>query len=214
MYLNEMYTDDRIGKHLSDNFLIENGINKGDALTPLLFNFALEYAIRKVQENQVGLKLNGTYELLVYADDMNLLGDNINTISKNTGTVIDTNKEVGLEVNTEKFKYMVLSSHQNSGQNHEIKVADRSFENVAQLKYLGTIVTKENLTQEEIKRSVNSGNACYHSVQNLSSSRLLSANVKIKIYKSIIIRVVLYQRETLSVTLREKHRLKVFKNRC
>jgi hypothetical protein len=74
-----------------------------------------------VQENQVELKLNGTHQLLAYADDVNLLGDNIDTIEKNTETLIDASKEVGLEINEEKTKYMLLSCHQNAGQNRDIK---------------------------------------------------------------------------------------------
>jgi hypothetical protein len=121
MCLNETYSKVHIGKHLSDSFPIQNGLKQGDALSPLLFNFPVEYTIRKVQENQVGLKLNGTHQLLAYADDVNLLRDNIDTIKRNTETLIDASKEVGLEINIEKTKYMLLSHHQNAGQNRDTK---------------------------------------------------------------------------------------------
>jgi hypothetical protein len=88
-----------------------------------------------------------------------------------------------LEVNSEKTEYM---SRKKAVQKHGIKIANRSFESVAKFKYLGTTLTDQNFIHEEIKSRLNSGNACYHSVRSLLSSHLLSRNVKVKIYKTII----------------------------
>jgi hypothetical protein len=102
----------------------------------LFFNFALD---------QVGLKLNATHLLQAFAGDMNLLGNNIDTIKKNGETLIDASKEVGPEINVEKPKYVLLSHHQNEGQKQDMKIANRSFENVSQFKCLGMTVTNQNV---------------------------------------------------------------------
>jgi predicted HTH domain antitoxin len=131
MCLDETHSEVRKCIYLSDTIIIQYGLKQGDALLPLLLSFASEYKIRKGQENQVGLKLNRTQQLLAYADDVNL-GDNIDIVKKKTETLINASKEVGLEINVEKAKHMLVSRHQNIDQNRDIKIANRSFENVSQ----------------------------------------------------------------------------------
>jgi hypothetical protein len=111
-------------------------------------------------------------------------------------TLIDSNKEVGLDVNTEKTKYMLLSRHQNAGKYHDIKIASRCFENVAKLRYLGMAVTNQNLIQEEIHRKLNSCNACYQQSKSFCLLVCCLKNIKIRLYKTIILPMVLYGCET------------------
>ena len=146
--------------------------------------------------SQDGLKLNGTHYLLVYVDDVNILGARVHTTKKNSEVLVVGSKKIGLEVNAEKTKYMVMSRDQNAGRSHSIKIDNSSFERVEEFKNLGTHLTNQNYIYEEIKSRLKSGNACYHSVQNPFSSTWLSKNLKIKICRSTIFPVLVSGFET------------------
>jgi hypothetical protein len=135
------------------------------------------------------------------------------TIKENSETLLEATRDTGPETNAQKTKYMIMSRHPDSGQNQNIRIANESFENVAKFRYLGTRLTNQNDIHDEIKSRLNSGNACYYSVQNLLSSYLISRNLKIKIHKTVILPVVLYGCETWSLTLEGEHRLRVFETR-
>jgi hypothetical protein len=144
-----------------------------------------------------------------------MLGGSVHTLKEYAETLVVVSKETGLEVNAGKTKYMVISRDQNAVRSHSKKMDNSSFETVEELKYLGTPLTNQNSNWEENRNRLNSGNACYNSVQNLLSSSLLSQNLKIKIrvYRNIIFPVVVYVCETWSPTLRKERRLWVFENR-
>jgi len=106
----------------------------------LLFSFPLEYGIRRVQVNQEILKLNGTHQLLVYANDINILGRSVHTIKKNTEAFVVASKQTGIEVNADKTKYMAMSQDQNAGENHNRKTDNKSFEWVKKFRYFKTTI--------------------------------------------------------------------------
>ena len=130
----------------------------------------------RVRVNQDGLKLNGTHQLLAYADDVNIMAGSIHTLKENAEALVAATREIGLEVSADKTKYMVMSRDQNAGQNHSVRIDNSTFERVEGFKYLATTLKSKNSIAKEIKSRLRSGYACYHSVQNLLSSRLLSKN--------------------------------------
>jgi len=136
MILTETYSRVRVGKNVSDKFLIRNGLKQGDALLPMLFNCALEYAIRRVQVNQDGLKLNGTHQLLAYDDCVDTLGGSILSLKENAEALVAATREIGLEVSVDKTKYMVMSRDQNAGQNHFVRIDNGTFKRVEEFEYL------------------------------------------------------------------------------
>jgi hypothetical protein len=133
----------------------------------MLYSHCFSTLLQSTQVNQDGLKLNGTHQPLAFADDVNILGGNVHAVKKNTEALVAATKEIRLEVHAGKTKYMVMSRDQNAGQNHNIMIDNSSFERVEEFKYLGTTLTDRNSIQEEVKSRLNSGNACYYSVQNL-----------------------------------------------
>ena len=162
-----------------DLFPIMNGLKKkkGDSLSPLLCNFELGYAIRRIQPNQCGLKLKITLQIQVNVDVVNILGSSIHTLKENAEDGVFASKEMGLEVNADKTKCVFMSRDQNAGRSHNVKTDSKSFERMEKFKYFGTTVTNQNSIQEEIKGRLRSGNTCYHSVQTPLSASLLSKNI-------------------------------------
>jgi hypothetical protein len=125
-------------------------LKQGDALPPLLFNFALEYAISRVQIKKDGLKLNGTHQLLVYAD-VNILAGSVHTIKETAEVLIIASKEIGLEVNADKTKYMFMPGEQNAGRKRSMKTDDRSFEMLEKYMYLGTTLTNKIVLRKKLR---------------------------------------------------------------
>jgi hypothetical protein len=114
------------------------------------------------------------------------LRGSVHTVKENAEALVVASKEIGLEVNADKTKYMVMSRERDAGRDDSVKIDNSSIERAEEFKYLGTMLTDQNSVQEEIRSRLKLGNECYHLVQNLLSSRLLSKNLKIKIYRTII----------------------------
>jgi hypothetical protein len=167
-------------------FPIRNGWKQGDAVSLLFFNFALDFAIKRVQVHQHGFKLNGTHQLMAYADYVNILGGRVHTVRENSEALVVATKEIGLEVNTDKNKSLVMSRDRNAGRGHGVKIDNSSIERLEEFKYLGATVTNQNSIQGEIKSRLMLENSCYNSgaesfifqlaIQKLKDQHILNYN--------------------------------------
>jgi hypothetical protein len=147
MCMNETYNRVRAGSHLPDKFPVKNVLKQGDALLPLIFSFALEYAVRRVQVKQDGLKLNGTRQFLVYADDFNMLGGSVHTIEKNTEALVIASKKTGP---ANIAKCMVMSRDQNAGRSLNTQIEHSSSECAEEFIYLGTTLRSKILFRKKL----------------------------------------------------------------
>jgi hypothetical protein len=205
----------RVGGDLSDPFDILNGLKQGDALSSVLFNLALEYVVRSIIENREGLSMNGIIQLLAYADDIDLLGDSREIVRRNAELLKKAGEEVGLEFSEEKTKYMLVDRLGEELDVSDLEVDNMIFEKVSIFKYLGGLLEdrKDMGIGAEIKQRLNSGNACFYALNKLLKSRDLSRNTKLRIYKTIILPVVLYGCETWALTRQQENRFRVFENK-
>ena len=136
---------------MDDIFPTKNGQKQEDTSLKLSFNFALEYAIRKVRANQDRLKLNGTHQVWVYADYVNTLCGSIPAEKESTEVLAATSEETGLKANTEKTQYTFMSREQNAQQNHNMKTSNKYSENVVKFKYLETTPTNQNCMHKHLR---------------------------------------------------------------
>jgi len=195
---------------LSQPFTVTTGVRQGDALSPLLFNIALESIMRSIHRaGQAGPWADAV--MLAYADDIDIIGRSGQEVEDVLGSLAGAACDLGLGVNWDKTKYMVVS--RTGRENTSVSVGAGSLEWVKSFKYLGATLTEDNSESTEISARILSANRSYFSLAKVLGNRLLSRRNKLRIYKTIIRPVVVYACETWAMTVRDMHRLDRFERK-
>ena len=186
---------------IKNQFDIQRGIRQGDTLFTILFNIVLERAVRKMAINPGGTIYNRMTQILAYADYIIIISRSVPELQASFSQLEYEGTKVGLKVNTMKTKYMIASRDEHRWINiTNITIQNEKFERVRSFKYLGSVITDNNLMAEEIKERLQIGNRCYWALTPLLKSNDLSKNGKIKVYKTIIKPIVNYAAQTWSAS--------------
>jgi RNAse (barnase) inhibitor barstar len=198
---------------LSEDFSVETGLRQGDALSPTLFNIALESVVREVLDDVTGLRIGEGHQitLAAYADDIIIIGETEEDLKWSAEKLISKGKEIGLQVNEEKTKYLIVSRREQV--QNSLVVGGFTFERVSNFKYLGVDVNQQANSHEEIKRRITAGNKSYFALVPVFKSRLISKNTKIRLYKVLIRPIVLYACGAWASTKSDEKRLLLFERK-
>jgi len=205
----------QVGNSLSTATQVKTGLRQGDALSPILFNLTLEKVVQSTSFEHGDVKIGETkISLLAYADDLVLLAENKEDIIEQTQELLEAAKRVGLEINVKKTKYMIAQRSVLPEDVHtHLEVGAYKFNRVQKFQYLGTLITQNNEIQEEIKARIHAVNRCYFGLNKLFKSRILSKNLKIQLYRTLIRPVVMYGCETWTLHKIQQNNLLVFERK-
>ncbi|CAG9134902.1 unnamed protein product [Plutella xylostella] len=200
----------RVGGELTEEFAVVTGLKQGDALSPMLFNLALEHVLRGVLELDFGLQLNGKHKVVGYADDLAVLGKTAEEVRK-AAKLLDTEAgKIGLRINRGKSEYLHMKRYKDkSVRRQDLHVGDVTYKGVSRFKYLGCTVTDTNTRDEEIDTRIQSFLRCSAALHKVLTSRLLSRNTKLRIYKTVIRPILMYGCEAWTLTQKEESKLLV-----
>lgn len=207
----------RIGQQYSEPFEVNNGLKQGDALSPQLFNIALEHIIRRarIEAPTSIFRREGPNLLLAFADDVDLIGNSRLKMRETFIRFENEAEKMGLQINENKTKYMYTSrrvqNRDRIGQN--ITIGNHNFERVKEFKYLGTTITEDNVGSEEINNRIQAGNRCLYALQDLIRSKELTRLTKINLYITVIRPVVMYGSETWTMTVANEERLRIWERK-
>jgi len=200
----------RFLQRLSPAFEVNSVLRQGDALSPTLFNLGLEKVIRNSYKGRT-MEVLGEETVLAYADDIVLLGNTREEVTRSVSKLIEASQNMGLCIKEKKTKLMILS-RRNVDQSN-LKVGNMNFEKVDNFKYLGVIVNSSNDMHSEIKERISNGNRCYFSINKLLRSILLSRKSKTTLYTSYLRPIITYGCETWSMTKYDNRKLAIWERK-